>query len=446
MDVSNSKLMRSGRCRLASVLAGLFLFGLSLVPTRSAYACSLCDPIFNLAQVQIINAYAELKHEQTRRNVNRHTDEQFEKQKDWDLNVFFNDYWGNAMMLMAEQLSAVALDQMMIVGTFFDAKHQLETQRLFGQLAAQAHKDYQPSEGLCSMGSTYRNLAYAERNADLTSWTLSRRSLARQLMNKNSIGTEGQVTDSASRVALYLKTYCDKNDNARNLDGICDNGVTNERKNKDVDFVRTLYSPMSLDANFSDNTATNDETDLLAFQANIFANTINKTAMASGYVDQQYNVYTGKQDGNLQQFLDLRAIAAMRGVAQTSFNDLAGMKTSGSTTASGNALYIQAAIKQLSPGMSDADAQKIAGNNPSYDAQMEILTQKLLQDSQFYTDLYDKPANIARKGAALQAIATIQDRDNYKSTLRSEMLWSQLLELKLIEAQSNMQNRINGVK
>jgi hypothetical protein len=49
-------------------------------------------------------------------------------------------------MAMTEQLSAVAMQQMEIIGTFLDAKQQLETQRLFQEMAAQAQKDYTPSE------------------------------------------------------------------------------------------------------------------------------------------------------------------------------------------------------------------------------------------------------------------------------------------------------------
>ena len=447
MDVSILKSTHKARLRLAVFFTAVFLAVSAFMPAKSAHAaCSLCDPVFNLMQVEIINAYAEIKHEQTRRNVNTHTTEEFDRQREWDLNVYFNEYWGKAMMMMTEQLSAVALDQMLIVGTFFDAKHQMETQRLFGQLAAQAHKDYSPSEGLCTIGTTYRNLGYAEGNANVTSWILSRRSMARQLQNSNGVATEGQVTDSKSRTALFLSTYCDVNDNAGNLQGVCTGGGAADRKNKDVDYVRTLEAPMSINANFTDANLTPDETDLLALQANLFANTITKTSVSSARVNQDAATKTDTQDPSLQAYLDTRAVIAMRSVAQSSFNDLAGMKSAGTTAGTGNGPYIQAVIKQLSPAMSDADAAAIVGANPSYDAQMDVLTQKLLQDPQFYTDLYDKPANVARKGVALQALATIQDRDNYKSALRSEMLWSQILELQLIQAQSYLQNRVTNVK
>lgn len=421
----------------------LFVISLTVLAPQARAFCFLCDIEQNVQQVQILNQFDKQLHEQTRREINQHTDDDFEKHEQWMLNVYFNDYWGVAMMKMAEQLSAVAMDQMMIVGTFFDAKHQMETNRLFQELAAKAHKDYHPSEGLCAIGSTAKFLGNSERNADLAAWTLSRRSMARQLMNKNGVATEGQKTDRESRIRHFLSTYCDGNDMGGNLRNICLGGVADERKNKDVDYVRTVEAPMTIQTNFNDNQASADETDLMALQANLFANETFRNSIPANYMGQRNNVPLAMQDGNLQRYLDMRAITAMRGVAQNSFNDIAGMKTA-NTGDEDSAKYVQAAIKQLSPGMSDDQARTIVGTNPSYDAQMEILTQKLLQDSQFYTDLYDKPANVARKGVAIQAISNIQERDNYKVTLRSEMLWSQLLELELIKAQSYVQSKMEN--
>jgi hypothetical protein len=72
---------------------------------------------------------------------------------------------------------------------------------------------------------------------------------------------------------------------------------------------------------------------------------------------------------------------------------------------------------------------------PSYYAQLEVLTKKIYQNPEFFTDLYDTPANIKRKGAALQAMNLVLDRDIYDSYLRSEILTSLLLELRLENAQ-----------
>jgi len=40
---------------------------------------------------------------------------------------------------MTNQLTATSMQQVQIIGSFFDAKHQLETQRMFQQMTAEAH-------------------------------------------------------------------------------------------------------------------------------------------------------------------------------------------------------------------------------------------------------------------------------------------------------------------
>ena len=76
---------------------------------------------------------------------------------------------------------------------------------------------------------------------------------------------------------------------------------------------------------------------------------------------------------------------------------------------------------------------------------MEILTKKAYQDPRFYTNLYDKPANVERKGAAIQAIGLIQKFDMLKSYLRTEASLSILLELAVEELQDEIEDAIDSV-
>jgi len=113
--------------------------------------------------------------------TNLHFDTTIDNHRDWMINVFWGDrVAGNdpgllaAMMLMAEQLTANAIQQVEIIGTFFDAKHQLETQRLFQTLTARAHKDYHPSEELCEVGTASKSLASSERSSDLAAMVFAK--------------------------------------------------------------------------------------------------------------------------------------------------------------------------------------------------------------------------------------------------------------------------------
>ncbi len=74
---------------------------------------------------------------------------------------------------------------------------------------------------------------------------------------------------------------------------------------------------------------------------------------------------------------------------------------------------------------------EILGERPSYYAQMEVLTKKIYQHPNFYTNLYDKPANVSRIGTSVDAITLMNQRDRFESMLRREMLVSLLIEEEL---------------
>ena len=82
---------------------------------------------------------------------------------------------------MASQFDAVMVHQVYIIGKFFDAKHQLETQRIFQTMMSLAHKDYMPSEGICEIGTNVRSLATSQRRGDLVKLGYSKRVMDRQM-------------------------------------------------------------------------------------------------------------------------------------------------------------------------------------------------------------------------------------------------------------------------
>lgn len=411
---------------------------------RQALACGVCDSMSNIEVDQKVMENMDKLHDKTQEIINQNTDEEFEKYRDWLVEDYFKQRILPAMALMAEQMSAVAMQQMEILGTMLDAKHLLETQRLFQQLAAQAHKDYHPSEGLCTIGTAARSLAGADRNAEMTALILSRRSQERQLLNKNSSAHEGRKSDRKSRAEQFKTTYCDVNDNNQGLMGICAGSgnvpgpaPTDARKNKDIDFTRTLWAPLTLDINLNDATATADETDVMALESNLYSHSVFEETIS--------NLKLRDNIAQQQIFMNMRSIVAKRSVAENSFQALAAMKSRGTSDNAETAQYLHAAIQQLNTAITLDQARQLIGDNPSYYAQMEVLTKKLLQDPQFFTDLYDKPANVARKGVALQAISLMQDRDFYKSNVRSEAILSVLLEMEVVNAQKKVQDEVDRI-
>lgn len=364
--------------------------------------------------------------------INPHTTSEIQAHQIWMVETYFKSHLLPSMMKMTEQMSAVGMQQMHMLGAFLDAKHLLETQRVYQELAARAHKDYHPSEGLCTIGTTIRSLAASDRHADSVASIMSKRSLSRQLLNVSSSAAGGRGQDRTTRLNQFLSTYCDKNDNGGQLNGICAAGVSPDRANRDIDYGRTIAAPLTLNINFAGGDSTTDEQDVMALAANLYSHDIAGQVPGATLKDNR---------GNQETYMNLRSIVAKRSVAENSFQAIAAMKSSGASDAAETAKYLAAAMKEL--GVSDEDAKTMVGANPSYYAQMEILTKRIFQRPEFFIDLYDKPANVARKGVAIQALGLIQDRDIFKSAIRSEALLSVLLELEVVKAQTPLNGEIN---
>lgn len=389
----------------------------------------------NQTSTDNMNDHDSDEHDDTRDIVNDHTDEQFEKHKQWMLDTVWTEWLIPNMQRLTEQISAVALWQMEAIGTLLDAKHQLETQRLFQQMSTIAYKDYTPSDGLCTVASMTRSLAGTERNVEMTSLILSQRAMERQLLKINTSATEAGVTDRSSRFAQFQLRYCDSSDNNNGLQTVCqhDAAIPNTVLNKDIDYYRTVGQHINLDINLNNPDITSDETDVFALQSNLYAHDVPQTYQAA---DMRGN--SADADSALQKYLDMRAIAAKRSVAENSYSEIAALKATGQTSVALTAQYLRAALLEM--GISNEDAIRIIGENPSYYAQMEVLTRRMFQRPEFFVDLYDKPANIERKSVALQAVSVMQRRDIFKSALRTESMMSLLLELSLVREQDAILN------
>ena len=384
-----------------------------------------------------------------------HVTDEFRKHRLWMIDIFFNDEKaGNppglraAMKLMTSQLVAGGIQQVQIIGTFFDAKHQLETQRLFQQLTARAHKDYHPNEELCEFGTVTRSLSSSGRNTDLSAVALAKRSVDRQILAKDMIGTEGVESDQLSRLVQFIKKYCNKNSNAKNLDLLCQKSENkNELFDKDVSYTTTIDSPLTLDLDFSkkDPDKTDDEEALFALSANLFSHTLMPVVPATSLIEGENKP---DYEGGAKDYMDARALVAKKSVASNSFTAIAALKSKGDDESQP---FIYALIEQMSKGkdkppLSATEIKELIGERPSYYAQMEILTKKLYQNPKFYSNLYDKPANVLRKDVALQAAELMQKRDIFRSLLRSEAVLAVMLETALLEEQEKITNEANPTK
>ncbi len=350
-----------------------------------------------------------------------------------------SSFWANnlgvAMRDMAEQLSGVAMQQTLIVGQFIDAQHQMETQQILQTLQARVHKDYHPSVGMCEFASNAKSLAESERKGELNQVIMVQRAQERLLGNSYTSAARGPGADNDSRLQLFTTRFCDLMDHNAGLDLLCENGGNDpDRLNKDIDYNRTVDYPFTLDMDFYDSDLTDNEAEVLALASNLYGHDVPLRFTPQALeTPPASNKLTGPQG----QYMDQRADMAKLSVAQNSFAAITGMKSSGSP---GAKEFIDAVFEGLDM---EGGFDEMIGELPSYHAQMEILTKKLTQNPDFYTNLYDKPANVERKGVALQAIGLMQKFDLFKSHLRNEANLSVILELSVSKMQKEIENRIN---
>ena len=370
----------------------------------------------------------------------------FVTQRNWIMNNFWREYVQRALALMTAELSLNSMQQMQIIGTFFDAKHQLETQRLFQELTAVAHKDYQPSENLCTVGTNTRYFANSERRADSAQIATSERMMQRQLNNENSISYAGPYSDIRSRIDKFIERYCDpqgggiRSDGVSSLSALCQNTPSGNRQhmNADVNFTASVENKLTLRNSYIQGReafATDDEQNVTSLSANIFAH---DTMPIIGRDFISFPDGTPKDIANL--YYDVRSMAAKRSVAQNSFAAITAMRSEGAPEAGP---FLKAILTES--GIEDAEAEALLDINPSLFAQEEVMMKLLYQNPTFYSNLYDKPANVERMGASMLALEIIQDRNIYDSLIRSEAVLATLVETMLLKDQRRITGQLNGL-
>ena len=431
--------MREKILRIISILLLIFALQIPLVtvPKTPAYAgCKLycdCGPctvfLQNCAKACKCQSDKETGKVGVENTTIDHITKEFIKHREWLMKILWEAHVLPAMMLMTEQLSAVAMQQAMIIGTFFDAKHQLETQRLIQELAATAHKDYQPSKGMCEFGTNTRSLAASDRNSEFTAEAVGARGLQRNLLTGDVMSVGGPRDDRASRWQQFKTTYCSPADIANGLGLLCE-GSKKERYNRDVNFTALM------DLFHQHLRLISPRPTSLMMRKICWPCFPTSTAMmwSSAFLRARW-LKKDEPAGGAFVLMDNRALAAKRSVAQSAFNAWAGMRAQGEDKVMP---YMEAILKEM--GIKEDEIKEMLGERPSYHMQMELLTKKLYQQPNFYANLYDKPANIDRKEVAMQAIGSMQKWDTYRSQLRSEAIASVLLETSLEQIQDEYAN------
>ncbi len=367
-----------------------------------------------------------------------HSAYEFEEHRRLLIEDMFVGYLLPAMMMMTEQITVIAMQQVQMIGAFLDAKQQLETQQLIQELQAQAHKDYRPSVGLCEFGSAMKSLNASDALSDWTKLVLSQRSMQRQL-GTVGVAAQGVAEDTETRLENYRTRHCDPRDLNRALQAFCEPQTSADRFNKDIDYARTVSLKSTLDINFLDNAGgpTPDEEDVFELHSYLFGHDV-FVRIPRVYLRDPSNPVDINPIQTL--YLDMRSVFAKRSVAENSFVHNVAMRAQGTNTSTP---YLVALMDEL--GIPEEEITRVLGENPSYYAQMRVLTEIINYNPDLYVNLYDTPTNVMRKRVALQAIGILQKWDTLESMWRAEMSAAVAASIRLDEAQEGVQDELNRI-
>ncbi len=328
----------------------------------------------------------------------------------------FQEYWIQSLMTMTEQLNVAMEQQTNIIGQFLDAKQQLETQRIIQQLQAKAHKDYHPSEQMCTIGTMVRHLALSEGHMKVAKTAFNEKMRSRELASGRNQTFKSRQSDMFTRKETFEDYNCNQLDNAQGLEQTCLEETAPANRNADIDFINLVSQPLTLDIDFNDPGVTNDERNVFSLMNNLF------TSETNTYLPPAVSA----SEKILDAYQDLRSVSAMRSVARNTMSNIISEKINGPVFEDDATPFMRALVQDF--GLPDGEVTELIGARPSYYAQMELITKKMYQHPNFITNLYDKPTNVERMRAAMKGIELMQDRDIYDAILRREMLISMLLE------------------
>ncbi|MEM6811364.1 MAG: hypothetical protein AAF549_02745 [Pseudomonadota bacterium] len=365
-----------------------------------------------------------------------HITDEFRKHRIWFVDLFTLDGVSGdrpglfaAMQLMTAQFAHNSMQRMQILGSFFDAKHQLESQRLFQSMTAETNRRYYVSQNFCALGSMTTSLARTSREMEFSSQALATRAVNRQLAMGENIGVTTVESDQFSKLYNFITKYCDPRDNKNNLDYLCARGAASpENFNRDISFDEIMTRRMTLELDFTDNAAVSaDEDALFSLNDYLFSHELFPTIEEEDLLDDDGNP---DYDDGAKDLMNARALVAKTSVGVNSLAAIAALKTQGDDAAEP---FIYGLIYEMGGDQQTVEhIQSLIGENPSYYAQMKILSKIFYQRPEFFVELYDTPENVMRMNTALQAITLMRKRDIYRSYLRTEATLATMLEAALV--------------
>ena len=338
--------------------------------------------------------------------------------------TFWKDTVNPGLQKLLSKIVQNDVKQTTAQGTFADAQNNNRALSALQQAAAGAALNYTPSEALCRFGTLSQSLAADDINSRTAQTVIARGGLKRDIGTTGTASEAGNAEDVKMRMEEYIMETCAKNPEDLTMCGSnpqrrFPNVARDTRTNADVNYTRTIEDSPTIEANYV-TSGTSGEMTPAEHSVRLMEYNLYGSKLISGRPTEKEM----KTPQGQNKFLMNRSVSAARSVAQNSYAAIAGMKSQGTGK---NVEYLGALFSQL--GVDPEKAGSALSKNPSYYAQMEVLTKKLYQDPTFYVNLMEGNTNVARQSAAMEGVELMQDRDIYNSMRRSEMLLALLVQL-----------------
>ncbi|MEM6811365.1 MAG: hypothetical protein AAF549_02750 [Pseudomonadota bacterium] len=382
--------------------------------------------------------------EQNHIDIRAHMTDEMIRHRTWFIDEFFTRHIRPAMILMTNQLSAVSMKHIFLVGKFLDASHQMETQRLLQLKMAETHSRMQLSEGFCEIASGVKGLHISEDKANIGQIAFVNRMMDRALKNNDSMSGGGENSDLLSRIDDYRNFYCNQYDNGGRLDRLCGGiGQPGVTKNKDINFFQTVLAEQTILGDIVTDVAGDvdgqgenlDAYDVFALTTNLFGHEQNPDMPRTDLATEE-----GMPLSKSIEYINLRSIAAKRNVAKNTFSAIVSERFQGAEAIDFS--HLRRIVVDL--GVPESEVYELMGAIPSYFAQRKVLTDYIYQNPVFYTELYESPENVLRKDTAIKALnLTIQD-DFFDRQLESEATLAVILDVMLESERMKVRGEISN--
>lgn len=332
--------------------------------------------------------------------------------------------WLKAIRLWSAEMGATILARVALQGNLLDTQTRLFFLQAQQKRQAQLIIDSRVSDQMCRMATLSQSLAKADFNTKAQQRVMARILQERDMGKDGSIYVDNdQVNPTValvSRIVSFKNNYCDQYAENSSLARVCAVDM-DDNLNRDVDFTRVIDLPQTLGVNFIGNsTIEPDEADVIAFGENLFPSLP--------------LISTARVPATSEVYMDFRSLQAARNIARNSYTAVIGEKATHENSKAG---YAHNLLKSMN--VDPREAELLLGRNPSYFAQMNLLTKTVYQTTDFAKGLMTGAANVERARVAMKAVDLQQNADLLDSLYRREMLLATYLEQMLSAKQSDME-------